>query len=49
MISGLFKTIIKVRGGTLFSEGEPTTGVYLVRSGEFKLYKKIYTEAQSFD
>jgi len=49
MISSLFKTIIKVRGGTLFTENEPVTGLYLVRSGEFKLYKKIYTEAPSFD
>ena len=48
-ISSMFKTMFKQRGSVLFQEGEPVLGVFLVRSGEFKLFKKIYTEALKFE
>ena len=48
-ISALFKPVFKQRGSILFHEGESVGKVYLVRSGEFKLFKKIYTEAVRFD
>jgi signal-transduction protein with cAMP-binding, CBS, and nucleotidyltransferase domain len=48
-LAAVFKPLNKIRGGTLFTEGEPVSNLFLVKSGEFKLSKKIYTEAPSFD
>lgn len=48
VVSSLLKPMTKVRGGYLFREGEPVTNSYLVKSGEFKVFKTVYTQASSF-
>lgn len=48
-IAVFLKTLTKVRGSTLFSQGEPASGFYLVMSGEYKLYKNIIRQIPIFE
>jgi hypothetical protein len=37
-----FKPLHKLRGSFLYREGDPVDNIYLVRSGEFTVLKKVY-------
>jgi len=37
-----FKPLSKIRGSFLFREGDSADSIYLIRSGEFTITKKVY-------
>lgn len=42
-----FKPIEKIRFAYLYREGDPAEYVYLVKSGEFKITKKLFFEVKN--